>query len=56
MIAQPWTELLGGGPLAALPALFAAGIATSLTPCIYPMIPITAGILGASGMAAEHRK
>ena len=41
-------------PLAALPLLFAAGLATSLTPCVYPMIPITAGILGgvgATGMA-----
>jgi cytochrome c-type biogenesis protein len=34
-----------GSPLVALPALFAAGLATSLTPCIYPMIPITAGVL-----------
>ena len=32
-------------PLVAVPALFAAGVATSLTPCIYPMIPITAGVL-----------
>jgi thiol:disulfide interchange protein DsbD len=32
--------------LVAVPLLFAAGLATSLTPCIYPMIPITAGILG----------
>ena len=26
-------------PLAALPLLFGAGLATSLTPCVYPMIP-----------------
>jgi cytochrome c-type biogenesis protein len=36
-------------PLVAVPLLFAAGVATSLTPCIYPMIPITAGILGGAG-------
>jgi thiol:disulfide interchange protein DsbD len=36
-------------PLLALPILFGAGLATSLTPCVYPMIPITAGILGGSG-------
>ena len=36
-------------PLVALPLLFGAGLATSLTPCIYPMIPITAGILGGAG-------
>jgi len=42
-------------PLAALPLLFAAGLATSLTPCIYPMIPITAGILGGTGSAGRSR-
>ena len=36
-------------PLVALPLLFGAGLATSLTSCIYPMIPITAGILGGAG-------
>ncbi|MDH3458886.1 MAG: sulfite exporter TauE/SafE family protein [Gemmatimonadota bacterium] len=35
-------------PIIALLTLFGAGIVTSLTPCIYPMIPITAGILAAS--------
>jgi cytochrome c-type biogenesis protein len=40
---------LGDRPLAALPLLFGAGLATSLTPCVYPMIPITAGILGSAG-------
>ena len=34
-------------PLIALVTLFGAGLVTSLTPCIYPMIPITAGILSA---------
>ena len=40
-------------PLAAIPALFGAGLLTSLTPCVYPMIPITAGILG--GASAKER-
>jgi thiol:disulfide interchange protein DsbD len=40
-------SLLREHPLAALGALFAAGVATSVTPCIYPMIPITVGIIGA---------
>jgi thiol:disulfide interchange protein DsbD len=39
-------ELLSSNPLAALPVLFLAGVLTSLTPCIYPMIPITAAIVG----------
>lgn len=37
---------LSGRPLLALPLLFFAGVLTSLTPCIYPMIPITAAIVG----------
>jgi thiol:disulfide interchange protein DsbD len=41
--------------LAAIPVLFGAGLVTSLTPCIYPMIPITAGILGGAGAAGRSR-
>jgi cytochrome c-type biogenesis protein len=46
-------DRLSQSPVTALPALFAAGVLTSLTPCIYPMIPITAAIVGgtASGDA-----
>jgi cytochrome c-type biogenesis protein len=40
------SSTLSGRPLLALPLLFAAGVLTSLTPCIYPMIPITAAIVG----------
>ncbi|MBL8984217.1 MAG: sulfite exporter TauE/SafE family protein [Gemmatimonadetes bacterium] len=40
------TDQLSGSPFAAVLALFAAGVLTSLTPCIYPMIPITAAIVG----------
>lgn len=44
---------LGANHLTALAGMFAAGLATSLTPCIYPMVPITAGILG--GASAQGR-
>ena len=40
------TQLLNGNPALALPALFLGGVVTSLTPCVYPMIPITAAIVG----------
>jgi thiol:disulfide interchange protein DsbD len=40
------TQLLNGNPALALPALFVGGVLTSLTPCVYPMIPITAAIVG----------
>lgn len=37
---------LSGSPGTALPLVFLAGVLTSLNPCIYPMIPITAAIVG----------
>jgi len=37
---------LSGNPVLALPLLFLGGVLTSFTPCIYPMIPITAAIVG----------
>ena len=40
------SQLLSGNPLVALPVLFLGGVLTSLTPCVYPMIPITAAIVG----------
>jgi thiol:disulfide interchange protein DsbD len=42
---------LSDRPLLALVTLFVAGVLTSLTPCIYPMIPITASVI--SGTAKE---
>lgn len=42
-------------PLVAVALIFVAGLGTSLTPCIYPMIPITAGILGGAGAADRTR-
>ena len=42
-------------PVAALPLMFGAGLVTSLTPCVYPMIPITAGILGGAGAVGRSR-
>ncbi len=44
---------LGSSPLTAIPLVFLAGVLTSLTPCIYPMIPITAAIVGGAQTAAR---
>lgn len=44
------SELLAARPLLALPLVFAGGVLTSLTPCIYPMIPITAAIVGGNAI------
>jgi thiol:disulfide interchange protein DsbD len=48
-------DTLQHSPLLAVSLLFGAGVLTSLTPCIYPMIPITAGIItGAAGEDASR--
>jgi thiol:disulfide interchange protein DsbD len=44
---------LSGNPLQAIPLVFAGGVLTSLTPCIYPMIPITAAIVGGTSVSNE---
>ena len=52
-------DALAHRPLAALAALFGAGLVTSLTPCIYPMLPITlaviAGTADANAPASRRR-
>jgi len=47
------SETLGSSPLVALPLLFVGGLLTSLTPCIYPMIPITVALVGRESMGAQ---
>ena len=48
-------QSLSSHPLAAVATLFAAGLLTSLTPCVYPMIPITAGLLAGSARATTSK-
>lgn len=47
------SESLSASPLLALATLFGAGVLTSLTPCVYPMIPITISVI--SGTAQEDQ-
>ena len=49
------SETLNHNPLVALVTLFGAGLVTSLTPCVYPMIPITAGILSGTSAVIPSR-
>ncbi len=42
------------GPLIALLLIFIAGFFVSLTPCVYPMIPITIAVIGATSQG-EHQ-
>jgi cytochrome c-type biogenesis protein len=48
-------EALGSSPLAALATLFGAGVLTSLTPCVYPMIPITASVIAGTTREGQSR-
>lgn len=45
---QSLGDALNHDPLLAVVILFLGGLATSVTSCIYPMIPITVGIIGGS--------
>lgn len=46
---------LSGSPLVALVTLFGAGVVTSLTPCVYPMIPITASVVAGTSREGQSR-
>jgi len=50
VVLQTFLPDLSGNPLRAIPFVFAGGVLTSLTPCIYPMIPITAAIVGGTSV------
>ena len=45
---------LSANPLLVAGAVFVAGVATSLTPCLYPMIPITLSIVGTGETSARR--
>ena len=55
-MALPLEAVLREQPLLGLVAMFGAGLVTSLTPCVYPMIPIVAGVLGGAGAAERSRR
>ena len=55
LLVEGLEATLRGRPFAAVALLFVAGVATSLTPCVYPMIPITAGILGGAAAGGQSR-
>lgn len=52
LLAPALGNALHHTPIAAIGLLFIAGVVTSLTPCIYPMIPITAAVI--AGSAGER--
>lgn len=42
-------------PLLAFLAVFFAGIFVSFTPCVYPIIPITVGVIGSAGAGSKSK-
>ncbi len=56
LIQSGLSNALQHRPLIAVPLLFAAGLVTSLNPCIYPMIPITVGTLAGVNVAGRTRR
>jgi thiol:disulfide interchange protein DsbD len=53
MIPGSLTTLLTDHPFGAVAVVFGGGVVTSLTPCIYPMIPITAAIVGGQSTSRD---
>jgi thiol:disulfide interchange protein DsbD len=47
------STLLSTRPAVSLSLVFAAGVLTSLTPCIYPMIPITVSLVGGQALGGQ---
>jgi thiol:disulfide interchange protein DsbD len=55
-LERPFSDALKSGSYGyALALIFGAGLATSLTPCVYPMIAITVSVFGASKTESRRK-
>jgi thiol:disulfide interchange protein DsbD len=54
-LGQTLQTQLEAGSLAALFVVFAAGVLTSFTPCVYPMIPVTITYIGGASAGDRRR-
>ena len=43
-------------PIAAIGVAFGGGVLASLSPCLYPMIPVTLSIVGGNGASSRRRR
>ena len=48
-------QLIDLHPLLALAMVFTGGVAVSFTPCIYPIVPVTLGVIGARSAGGRWR-
>lgn len=49
------SQALSSSPALALATLFGAGVLTSLTPCVYPLIPITASVIAGTAREGQSK-
>lgn len=56
MIAAQLPAQLSNHPLAGLALAFGGGLLASLSPCLYPMIPITLSIVGGTGARSRVQR
>jgi thiol:disulfide interchange protein DsbD len=49
------SEALSSSPMLAMGAMFGAGVLTSLTPCVYPMIPITSAVIAGTAKEGQSK-
>ena len=53
-LLNQFEHYLTASPLVALALAYLGGLLASLTPCIYPMIPITAGVIGHANVGGSR--
>jgi thiol:disulfide interchange protein DsbD len=54
-LQQALERYLESGSLVAILVVFAAGLLTSFTPCVYPMIPVTVTFIGTASSGSRRR-
>ena len=54
-LSQTLQGQLESGSAGAIFVVFAAGLLTSLTPCVYPMIPVTVTFIGTASSGSRRR-
>jgi len=54
--AEPPDDFTGRNPIVAVVVAFLFGIAMSLTPCVYPLIPVTLAVIGAKSAGGGWRR
>jgi len=55
-VLSGFQEYMTAAPLMAFPLAFLAGVLTSLTPCVYPMIPVTAAFIGGASTGSSPKR